>query len=67
MSTLFPTGIAFLLVGDGEIKTAEMANRHNLWQWDHVLRLKGRAHIYHSKQKEWHDSGNRVKKPGPFK
>jgi len=61
---LLPKGIAVLLVGDCEFGAVEVLQQLERWQWDYVLRQKGRTHVCLFGQTEWRDFGSWVEKPG---
>jgi hypothetical protein len=62
--SLLPRGIAVLLVGDCEFGAVEVLKQLERWQWDYVLRQKGRTHVCLFGQTDWHDFGSWVKKSG---
>lgn len=43
--SLLPRGIAILLVGDCEFGVVEVLQKLDEWNWDYILRQKGRTHV----------------------
>jgi len=62
--SLWPKGIAVLLVGDTEFGSVEVLRRLDELHWDYVLRQKTSTHVCLAHQTQWRDFGSWVEKPG---
>jgi hypothetical protein len=62
--TLLPAGARVLVVGDSEFGSVELMRHFKQWEWDYVLRQKGRTHLSAQEAQVWQRFDTLVQQPG---
>jgi hypothetical protein len=62
--TLLPAGASVLVVGDSEFGSVELMRHLNQWQWEYVLRQKGRTCLATQESAVWQRCDTLVQQPG---
>lgn len=62
--TLLPAGASVLVVGDSEFGSVELMRHLDQWQWDYVLRQKGRTCLATQESAVWQRCDTLVQQPG---